>query len=295
MKPTFQYIVIAILAIGLYSCEDPIELDSTFEGEDLVIDAWVDNQNTDQEIRLSFSQDFFDNRLPTTITSADVSIVNGNTRFTFTHQEDGRFVWSPTGTETLGAVGDELRLEVIYDEELYTSTTQIFRVPPIDSISFQFEDTGLGIDEGFYAQAYIRDFVGQGDCYWIKSTFNDTLQSRPSDINLSFDGVFQPGTANDGSTLIFPIRFNINPFDDDGGLLRPLEPGDHFEVEVLSISREAFNFLFTAQEQILNGENGIFSIPLANSPSNIVQERTEEEILGIFNVAASSKAERTFQ
>ena len=66
-------------------------------------------------------------------------------------------------------------------------------------------------------------------------------------------------------------------------------------MDIWSISNEAFAFLNIARDQITNGDNGIFGIPVANSPSNIINFDTEEPILGIFNVAAVSSAEKVVE
>ena len=70
---------------------------------------------------------------------------------------------------------------------------------------------------------------------------------------------------------------------------RPYNEGDVVRVEIHSISNEAFNFLEVARDQINNGDNGIFSIPLANTRTNITSEEGKA-VLGFFNIAAVSSA-----
>jgi hypothetical protein len=159
---------------------------------------------------------------------------------------------------------------------------------------FQFEEESLGNDAGLYAQVYARDFVGIGDTYFIRSTINDTLLNRPQEINIAFDATFDGGSGADGIAFIAPIRFGINKLDDDGAPV-PLVNGDKIEVDIWSISNEAFAFLSIASDQITNGDNGIFGIPVANSPSNVFNVDTEEPVLGIFNVAAVSSAEKVVE
>ena len=290
-------IVLLLLTIVLFSCEDPIELDSRFEGPELVVDAWLTNQPDTQRIVLTLSQDFYDNRLPTPVTDAQVVVCPDNDPaacILFEHAGNGNYLWIPEPGDSLGEVGTEFSLGIQRGEEQYLAQTTMNRTATIDSLSFQFEEASLGLDEGLYAQIYARDPVGQGDAYWIRATHNDTLLLRPFELSTAFDAVFDPGTDADGITFIFPIRFSVNRLDDNGAPV-PLDSGDRVEVEIWSISQEAYLFLNVASEQIANGENGIFALPVANSPGNVVNVTTEQPALGVFNVAAVARVERTVE
>jgi hypothetical protein len=188
----------------------------------------------------------------------------------------------------------EFGLGIQQGDQQYASITTMKRTALVDSISFQFEEESLGQDEGIYAQLYARDQVGQGDAYLIRSTINDTLLVRPSELNLAYDATFSPGTNTDGITFIAPIRFFINKQDDNGSPI-PLIAGDKVAVEVISISQEAFLFLSIVQEQVNNGQSGLFDLPVANSPGNIFNVDSEASIRGFFNVAASARIERVVE
>lgn len=289
--------LIPLLAVILVSCEDPIDLDSRFQEPELVVDAWLTNLSEPQTVILTETQDFYDNRLPTPVTDAQVVVCPDNDPaacIVFEHTTDGRYVWEPAPDDSLGVVGTEYALGIQRGEEQYLAQTTMNRTARLDSISFQFEEAALGLDEGLYAQLYARDQVGTGDAYWIRTTFNDTLLLRPFEISTAFDAVFDPGTDADGITFIFPIRFSINKLDENGSPT-PLEEGDNIKVEVWSISQEAYLFLNIASEQIANGDAGIFALPVANSPGNVFNVNTEEQAQGFFNVAAVARAERTVE
>jgi hypothetical protein len=301
MKSYFSLLLTALTAFFLFSCEDPVTLDSRFESPELVVEAWVNNISEPQTITLTETQDYYDNRLPTPVTDAQVIICQTENQqpttncFVFEHQEDGRYVWEPAvAGQTLGEVGTEFGLGIQRGDQQYASITTMNRTAQLDSISFQFEEEALGLEEGLYAQLYARDPVGQGDAYLIRSTVNDTLLIRPSELNLAYDATFSPGTNTDGITFIFPIRFAINKQDDDGSPV-PLVAGDKVAVEILSISQEAYLFLRIVQEQVNNGQSGLFDLPVANSPGNVFNVDTEASIRGFFNVAAAARAERVVE
>ena len=301
MKLTIRTLLLSLTALFLYNCEDPVVLESRFEEPELVVEAWLNNISEPQAILLTETQDFYDNRLPTPVTDAQVIVCQTvdqqptSTCFIFDHQGEGRYVWEPAAAgQTLGEVDMEFGLGIQRGDLQYASVTKMNRTATIDSISFQFEEASLGLDEGLYAQLFARDPVGTGDAYLIRTTFNDTLLLNPGELNLAYDATFSPGTDTDGITFIFPIRFGINKQDADGGFLA-LEEGDDIAVEVISLSDEAYLFLRIVSEQINNGGSGLFDLPVANAPGNIIDVDSQEPILGFFNVAASARAERTVE
>ena len=291
-------LLLALALAGLLSCEDAITVDSGFTTPRFVVDAWLTNEAREQQITLSLTSDFYDSGLPAGVTDAEVVVCQtriSTACFTFVHRDSGRYVWGGGAAgATLGEVGEELILGIERGEERYVSRTQIYRVPPIDSISFQEEEEALGLEAGTYAQLYARDLPGVGDTYLARTTVNDTLLQRPAEINLIYDAVFDPGTNADGITFIFPIRFSINRVDDDGAPV-PLSVGDSVAVDLWSLSPAAYRFLRVARDQIQNGDNGIFGIPVANSPGNVFDARTQQRIIGMFNVAAVSSKRRVFE
>ena len=291
---------VALLTLVLLSCTDEIELDSRFEGAELVVEAWLNDQSEPQTILLSESQDYYLNQLPPGVTDAEVivcevidSVISTNC-FVFEHEGDGRYVWTPEAEQTLGGLGTILGLGIQRGEKQYASVAQLERTALIDSLSFQFEEEQLGLEEGLYAQVYARDQEGIGDAYLIRSTINDTLLLRPGELNLAFDATFSPGTNTDGINFIQPIRQRINRTDDDGAPI-PLVTGDSVAVEIIGLSAEAYLFLRIVTEQINNGQSGLFDLPVANSPGNIIDLDTEEPILGFFNVGAVARIQRVVE
>jgi len=292
-----KYIIAGLLFCTILhtSCEDPIEVDNGFETPQFVVDAWINNNiDETQIISLSLTQDYFDNRLPDAIADAEVNVSTSSAAsYDFEHIGDGKYSWTPEAGSNIGEIGDTYIMTVNHNGEIYTSTTQLHPVPEIDSIRIYFEDEAFGADNGLYAEIYARDLPGKGNTYWVKSYRNDTLLNKPQELNLIYDATFDAGTDIDGTAFIRPLRFAVNALDEDG-LPRDLDIGDKVGCEIHSISNEAFRFLQIAQEQTSNGDNGIFTIPVANSKGN-VYDSNEERVLGVFNVAAISSLEKTVE
>ncbi|MEE9438685.1 MAG: DUF4249 domain-containing protein [Saprospiraceae bacterium] len=288
-----KYLSILFLLLFIFiSCEDVIDVDSGFEESQIVIDAWITNQSSTQIITLTESQDYFDNRLPTPIENALVTVTNGSVIHQFEDVGDGKYSWTPGMNQTIGDVGNTMVLNVAVGEKSYIAQTEIDPVPEIDSIKIFFEDQVIGVDEEeLFAELYARDLPGVGNTYWVKSYKNDTLLNRPLELNLIYDATFEAGTNLDGVTFIRPLRFAVNALDDNG-IPQSLNLGDKVRCEIYSISYEAFQFLQIVKEQATNGDSGIFARPIANSKGNIYNISTEERVLGIFNVAEMSAMEK---
>ena len=259
----------------------------------LVVDAWLTNEVEAQVITLTMSQPYFQNTFPEGISGATVQVIRDDGEiFEFQEAENGQYIWLPEGIG-LGEIGNEFGLAIELDGKTYGSLTTLNRVAPIDSIRTEFRDDEFGFPDGIYAEVFARDLEGPGDMYWIKTFKNGEFLNKPLEINYAYDAGFSPGANVDGLIFIPPIREGVNRVadsdGDDDNDVAPWDIGDEIHVEIHSLSLPAFNFLATAERQMINGLNGIFSEPVINTPGNVVNINDEnEEVLGIFNVAAVS-------
>jgi hypothetical protein len=262
----------------------------------MVVDAWVNNRAEPQVIRLSQSQGYFDVTEPMPVTGARVEISDtAGSVFIFREEEAGAYTWRPDGSDSLGAVNTVLTLEIEVDNSVYRSTTAVHRVPPIDTIKSYVRTNDIRGPDGLYAEFFSRDPLGTGDTYWIKSFKNGVFLNKPQELNIAYDAGFDAGSATDGIIFITPIRELVNripdPDTEDNEDVAPWKPGDEVRVEIHSISLEAFTFLDIARDQMTNGDNTIFAIPLSNTRGNVIDLESGEPVLGIFNVAAVSARE----
>ena len=294
-----KYIKISLWAsfivLAFSSCEDVISVEPEFAEDQIVIDAWIDNRNIPQEIKITRSQQYFDNSRPVGLDNANVSVArNDGEVFSFINQGDGRYIWSPQAEEGLGEVGQTFTLEIDLGSESFTAQTTIQRVPTVDSITQEFRENEIFLDDGIYLEFFARDPSGTGDAFWVKAFKNGEFLNNASQMNLVFDAGFDAGSQLDGIIFIPPIREFINELDEDD-IDTPWNPGETCKVEIHSLSLDAFNFLEIARDQINNGGNGIFSLPLANTRTNITNNSGGLEPLGLFNIAAVTSREITVE
>lgn len=276
------------------SCEDPIDVELESADALITVDAWINSNAEDQTIRLTESQSYFDNNFTKGLTGATVLVRrNDGQEFTFVGDGAGNYIWSSDGN-TIGAVDDEFQLEVNVNGDILTAETALNRVPVVDSIYQEFV-TDMGFVDGIMIEILTRDLVGVGDTYWIKTFKNGVYLNRAAEINIAYDAGFDSGAETDGIVFIPPVRFLLNPVEDtdfqDSIDIPSWSPGDLARVEIHSISNDAFTFMETLRDQLLNSDNGIFAEPLANTNGNVTAS-SGATVLGVFNVAAVSAEER---
>ena len=295
----FFLLSIATIFFLTTSCEDDISSKVSLpESPDLlVIDAWINNKPEPQTINLTAAQSFFDNSGLVGLSGAEVIVVSSSgNEFLFEEGQNGAYTWTPPAGETFGAIGEDYALAVTHNGTTYTSVSSMNRVPPIDSITFRFEEENAFLEESYFAEFWSRDPEGTGDSYWIKAWRNGEFLGKPDEINVAFDAGFSQGGAVDGIIFISPIRDGINRFEDeDGVFLSPYSPGDSVFVELHAIPNEAAFFLNEVRLQTVRpgGFAELFAAPLSNVPTNIFASDGETEVLGFFTVSAvSSLGER---
>jgi hypothetical protein len=299
MKSTliFPISLFTVLLLTTSGCEDIVEVQTADAPRQVVVDAWLTNVSEDQEIKLTYSQPYFNPDFAEAVTGAEVTITSDDhSIFSFEEVSAGRYIWQPQPGEKLGDTGDFFEFTVHLPDQVLTASSTMHPVPVIDSIRQEYRDDDLRGPDGIYTQFFARDLEGLGNTYWIKSFKNDQYLNKPEEINLAFDAGFDGGSQLDGIIFIPPIRELTNPVPDEFPADEaPYQPGDRLRVEIHSISLEAFQFLQSARDQILNGSNTIFASPVSNSRGNIISDKPNTEVLGVFCVSAVESLEKQIE
>lgn len=287
MKKLFAHLFILSFTFSIWSCEDVIDLEIKDGITQLVVDAWLTDKQEQQVIKLSLSQPYFDNSPPRPALGAIVTVFESDsTAHNFVDLENnGTYVLEGDNFLELGGL---YGLYVAYGGEEFVSLSSMRRVPKIDSIGFEnftfpISPPDGGPQEGFIGQFYAKDFDGANDTYWIRTTKNDTLINSPSAISIAYDASFSPGAGSDGLLFILPIRQSMND-----GLY---QHGDKAKVEIWSITNDAYFYLLQVRQESSNG--GIFAVPPANIPTNIVNRDASSNVkaVGFFGISSVSSME----
>jgi len=299
MKYAYTLLLAAFVFIA---CEDRIYPELPSANAPLVIDAWLYRKAEPQTIRIRRANAYFDQSAPVGVPDAIVRVIDQNdpdNPIVFTETEPGIYVWEPAhATDTFGIMGHSYVLDVQWNGNTYSATSQINRVPKVDSLTWRLEPATAFYDASYFGEFWARDFVGSGDAYWIKTWKNGDLLTKPSELNIVYDAGFSAGGNADGLIFIQPIRDGMNPFDvdDEDRLIAPYVLGDSAYVEINSITQSALFFLQQVQIQTdrPGGFGELFATPLANVQSNIVSSDPKEKVVGFFCTSAVSGMGRKF-
>ena len=312
MKKLNSYlpILLFILSIAFYSCEKVIDVELQEGESQLVVDAFItfyydsvalNSGIENQVIKLRKTAAYFNNAPAPPALGASVTVTDILKR-TFVFKDDnndgdytysGPFLLSFTNPP-MGFPGNAYQLDIKYNGEEFTSQAYMDNVPLIDSLKFLFQEqaiqgpdtlkAGYTIDQmltrgGDGLLTPTKDIPGEGTCYWFKSYKNDTLYSKPSQINLAYDAAFGPGS--DSVAFIPPIVFNLTP--------KRLNLNDIVRIECWSIGLPAYYFLSLAQIQMTNV--GLFATPPTNVPTNITNKNKDSKVkaVGWFGAASVSR------
>lgn len=296
-------ILFVCLAIVTFpSCEDVIDLELDSGKNQLVVDGFLNSEDSIQTIRLTSSAAYFSNVATPANNSATVSVIGpNNTRYDFISDGNGNYNYDTTLLGSLNSIGFEYTLEINYENSIYKSTAVLNPVPKIDSMPYDYElASGFDAEEGYYTQFYATDFAGRKDYYWIKPfkqgepidsirpPRKPVYEYDPAFMILSEDATFG-GEAGDGLPFIEPFRAIIT--DEEN----PFKKNQISSVELHSLNKGAYDFLF----QLVNtsGNDGLFAVPPSNIRSNITDAAgdSQDEVLGVFSIASISKFEVVIQ
>ena len=294
-------IFILLFTFILLACENIIYPELEPSLEQYVVDAWLNDLPGSQKIFLSKSNDYFSTVFPTLLSGAEVYVTDqdGN-RFDFEESEEG-YVWGDSLSTSFLQVGTSYQLNLSIDGLQFRGISEMNPVPPVDSITFQYQEKDFFTTEDYYlAEVVATDLVGVGNTYWIKAWKNGVYLNKPSEINIAYDAGFSAGGNIDGQVFIQPIQELINPFDPDDTDEALIEPpyliGDTVYVEIHSISESAFYFLNEVKIQIdrSGGFGALFAAPFSNVSTNLVNEDLSSVIhpVGFFNVSSTSFLEQ---
>lgn len=282
----------------LASCETEIHPQLEEVDALVAVDAWINNKPGSQTIKVMYTQSYFDNSQPPAVKGATVQVLNTTSGklFSFTQSESGDYVWTPaTSEEFLGVPGDQFKLTIVTSGETFEAVSRMGRVPAMDSITFKFQEKNSFQPDSYIAEFWAQDPKGEGDTYWIKATKNGVLLNKPSEINIAYDAGFSKAANFDNSQFFPPIRYAINPSEQDADdkELSPYNPGDSVYVEINSITESSFNYLLqvVSETNRPGGFGELFAAPLANVSTNITNVNDSgKKAVGFFNVAAVSGA-----
>jgi len=220
------------------ACEEVIDVNLKNGSSKVVIESYVTNVDEPFVVKITKSQDFFDQSNFSTVKNATVQFEYLTVKETLTEKGGGYYVSSMTK----GIPGRTYTLKITTDDETFDATVELPNSVPIDTVYFQpglFKSDSLNIFVGFHDPAVTENY------YRIKLYRN--YRYAVNDYFLMTDAL------TDGEKIVAPIYY------------RYFAPGDTVVVELLNLERCTWKYFKGLSEAIQQGVN---SQAPGNPPTN---------------------------
>ncbi|MBU2996001.1 DUF4249 domain-containing protein [Cellulophaga baltica] len=254
-------LLIIPIILSLISCQEVIDVDLTNDVERLVVDALIrvnENQtSTNVIIKTSLSSSYFDSNIPITVESLILNNNETDTNIILSEQETGTY---SNTLETDFLTQGELTLTIVYNNEVYSATTNYVQTVPFNSIE-QGNSTLLEEDETEVVISY-TDKPDEINYYLFDFDFNEYLVSE--------DEFYQ------GETFEFSYFYDSE-----------LSVGESATISILGVDSQFYNYI-SQLISLTGGNQGPFQAPTSTTRGNIVNRTTdnleEDYPLGYFAI-----------
>jgi hypothetical protein len=282
-KYIFKSIPLLAILVFLPSCEDVIKIDLPKGKPLFVVDAFINDFNEKQIIKLSNSTPYFETQNAAPINGATVTVTD------ITKNRSYNFVFNGNGSYELNnpiLAGDTLvvenhfyKLKIEYNGDVYESETKVNRNTTMDTLRYIPRPQQGDIRPGFFLEFIGNDISGSiKDYYWFRVKRNGKYIE--SQFNVAANAGGGDGTATDGINFIPPVSiFSNNPKNDSWQL------GDAVRVEMWSVEKIVFDFWNGVETESNNG--GLFATVPENIVTNIKKTKsaTEYSPVGCFSIS----------
>ncbi len=279
MKKVF---ILALIAIGMVSCEEVVELDLPTTPPRIIVNGRV-TDTLPVEVQL-FATANYNLRSVPGISDAKVLLYeNGVVVDSLIESDTAEGYYTGTFVGSLGN-NYHVDVEVFANNPVMSAGNwvskpeEMKRCPPIEDFYSLYREEDILVEEGYYVVTNFTEPSGQGDYYRIRAWRNDSLQNMPTDLTF-FNDEFFDGVSF-GSGFVPPLTI-------DGP--RPI--GTTYKLELGSITQANFDYLALLQQQTVQ-VGSIFDPPPSEVVGNIHRkgDRTDAA-LGFFNATKLQFAE----
>ena len=267
----FKLLFIGITPLVLFSCEDPINVDLEVGETLLVVDGWITDQPGPHKIILSTTSSYFNNDSTPRVRGAEISILDSEGKQeVLTETQTGHYQTSSTFQ---AKVGQQYTLQILFEGQKYSATTEIRRPVIIDSLNQTYKDKTMIEKEGYFVLYNGPELGGLGDFYQFKIYKNNSLMNKVENLVLVQDRLIDGLYLKD-------VQLHHEPFQIE----------DNIRIETWSITEDAFYYYQEMKSQLNNG--GMFSYPVANIRTNIKNAQTNNQMKAIGYFGGASVASK---
>lgn len=250
MHSTIKYIIPALFAASLSSCEKAINLKLTDATPKYVIEGVLTNQSGGCKVSLSQTKNFTDNNDVIGVDGAQVSITDDNVVYPLTPTNTGVY----QNTTLKGAYGHIYKLSVTVAGKSFTSTCAMPAAVALDSIYLVKSDFGNNKDGTIrkFVTVKYHDPAATKNYY----RFVQYVNNRKEESILLDNDEFTNGQEVN-------TRLNFNNSNDDPA--RDIRPGNQVIIEMQCIDPAVYKYFFSLTTGATgDGNNAAPANPLSN-------------------------------
>lgn len=266
--------IIAVILLICFGCTEPFTIHTNDSPPVPVIYGLLTNKFEHQELMITRSSSYFDNKPNVGISNAEVIVQSSDNKFfKFIEKYDtipGLYV---SENAFAACVGTEYKLSVTMDFngdsklDRYEASTTILPSVVVDSIVI--EPIDLMGHKSHILYAYFQDPVGDKNYMAVNIFHNDSLlTAKISNVGISSDELIKNQQVKASLFRFDDISEKEKDSPENQKRSIYLQQGDLIEASISLISKGYFDFISQCRKE-MGGENPMFGGPASNITTNI--------------------------
>ncbi|MDN3670987.1 DUF4249 family protein [Echinicola jeungdonensis] len=252
---------------SLLSCQEEVHLELEKADPMPVIEANWTNREAYNNVKISYSSDYYDSSSYELYKDAEVFIMDDENGqkipFQF-NEKNGSYL--PIDIKK-GEIGHKYTLNVQMEGHKYKSSGIMLAPPVLDSVTYTYKEERALRPAGYYLKIYGKIPFESNNFYRVFAFSNPFSQVTKPNF-LLFDDTFGTSLLDNG----FEIE-NI-----------PFQEGETAYLGLFRLNRDVYTYMSELLTMVIN-DGGLFSPPPQNPTSNIELLVGKKEALGYFLVS----------
>ncbi|WP_452229592.1 MULTISPECIES: DUF4249 domain-containing protein [unclassified Lacinutrix] len=269
-----RLLMLPILTIFLFSCEDVVDIDLPNSEPRLVIDASInwfkDTPGNEQSIKLTLSAPFYDNEIPPANNAQVIIMDANNNSFQFLEEDQTGIYYNTTFVPEINGT---YNLSINYNGELFTATETLKSVAEIEYVEQDLEGGFSG--EETEIKAYFTDPVDEENYYFFEYTPSINM---PATLD-----TFKDEFVNGNEIFGFYIE-------------EDLDSGESVIIRNYGVSQRFYEFMFILLQQSSEDGGGPFETQPATVRGNCINQTNAQNFpFGYFRLSEVSEFNYTVE
>ncbi|WP_055443569.1 DUF4249 domain-containing protein [Lacinutrix himadriensis] len=269
-----KILIILVIAVLNFSCEDVVDIDLPTSEPRLVIDASInwfkDTAGNEQSIKLSLTAPFYNSETPPANNAQVIIVDENNNTFEFLEEDETGIYHNNTFVPEINGV---YTLSINYNGEVFTATETLQSVAQIEYVEQDLEGGFSG--EETEIKAYFTDPVDEENYYFFE--FIPSI-NMPASLD-----TFKDEFVNGNEIFGYYIE-------------EDLDEGESVIIRNYGVSKRFYEFMFILLQQSSEDGGGPFETQPATVRGNCINQTNPENFpFGYFRLSEVSEFNYTVE